>query len=232
MTKMVRLVNMKEWTPEDMRQRLSQLVGSGGDETEARARTRQRILDAATDHFARYGYRRASIGEIARDAGVGKGTLYLYFESKQALLMAAVSREKFGLVGLIAEVYALPAEQQLEAFLQVSLLFALEAPLSSALMRGDRELEAVFTDMQGSGQITEEDHARGDAFMAHLVLGAAPHLSEAMAVKIGHMIAAIARLPAHLSTMDGLSTGMTNEEFARFFSKVLARGVAALEAES
>ncbi len=47
-----------------------------------------RILEAALAAFARYGFRRASIDDVAREAGVAKGTVYLYHESKEALFRA------------------------------------------------------------------------------------------------------------------------------------------------
>lgn len=213
-----------------MHQRLAQLVRPGGDESDSRAKTRLRILDAATDHFARFGYRRASIGEIARDAGVGKGTLYLYFDSKQTLLVAAVSREKLALVPVVEAVYALPESEQLEAFIKATLLFVLESPLSSALLRGDRELDAVFADLQSSNAINPNDRSRGDAMMVGLISGAAPMLGEAQKLELAHMLSAILRLPAHLSTTEGLSTGMSNEEFSATYAKILAKGIAALEA--
>jgi AcrR family transcriptional regulator len=46
---------------------------------------REAILGAALDLFGRYGYRRTSIDDIARQAGVAKGTVYLYVENKEAL---------------------------------------------------------------------------------------------------------------------------------------------------
>lgn len=46
---------------------------------------REAILAAALALFGRYGYRRTSIDDIAREAGVAKGTVYLYVESKEAL---------------------------------------------------------------------------------------------------------------------------------------------------
>ena len=51
--------------------------------TEAdRAQKRQAILDAAAAEIARYGYDRANINTIAEHAGIGRGTIYLYFDSK------------------------------------------------------------------------------------------------------------------------------------------------------
>ncbi|MFP4383478.1 MAG: TetR/AcrR family transcriptional regulator [Spirochaetia bacterium] len=44
-----------------------------------------RIRDAAAAEFAARGYKGASVGRIAREAGVAKGSMYQYFENKEAL---------------------------------------------------------------------------------------------------------------------------------------------------
>jgi AcrR family transcriptional regulator len=46
-------------------------------------RTRQRVLEAAEAVFSEHGYHEASIVKITEAAGVGQGTFYLYFASKQ-----------------------------------------------------------------------------------------------------------------------------------------------------
>jgi AcrR family transcriptional regulator len=51
-----------------------------------------RILKAALDLFVRYGIKRTSIDDIAREAGIAKGTLYLYYQSKDALFAAVAER--------------------------------------------------------------------------------------------------------------------------------------------
>ncbi|MBN1530801.1 MAG: TetR/AcrR family transcriptional regulator [Thermoleophilaceae bacterium] len=58
------------------------------------APTRERILDAAVDLFGRQGFRATSVGEIEAAAGLvpRRGALYKHFESKEALLEAAVER--------------------------------------------------------------------------------------------------------------------------------------------
>jgi AcrR family transcriptional regulator len=48
---------------------------------------RRAILDAALRVFAKQGFAAARISDIASAAGVGKGTVYLYFASKEDLLM-------------------------------------------------------------------------------------------------------------------------------------------------
>jgi AcrR family transcriptional regulator len=58
---------------------------TGGDKRGA-------ILAAAQDLFLRYGVKRTALDDVARGAGVAKGTLYLYFDSKDTLF-AAVAQE-------------------------------------------------------------------------------------------------------------------------------------------
>jgi len=48
----------------------------------------QRILDAAVKVFASKGFFQARVSEIAREAGVADGTVYLYFKSKDDLLIS------------------------------------------------------------------------------------------------------------------------------------------------
>lgn len=50
---------------------------------------RDRIIDAAIEVFCASGYEAASMADVALKAGVGKGTLYLYFESKESLFEEA-----------------------------------------------------------------------------------------------------------------------------------------------
>ena len=53
----------------------------------------ERVLAAALEVFGRYGFRKASMDEIARAAGISRQGLYLHFASKDALFRAAVSHE-------------------------------------------------------------------------------------------------------------------------------------------
>jgi AcrR family transcriptional regulator len=53
---------------------------------------RSRILDAAQSLFLRYGVRRTALDDVVREAGIAKGTLYLYFDSKDALFAAIAER--------------------------------------------------------------------------------------------------------------------------------------------
>lgn len=53
----------------------------------------QRILDAAARLFMHYGYDKTTVSDIAEEAGVSKGAIYLHYESKDALFEALLWRE-------------------------------------------------------------------------------------------------------------------------------------------
>jgi TetR/AcrR family transcriptional regulator, fatty acid metabolism regulator protein len=48
----------------------------------------QVILEAAVKTFARAGYHRTRVADIAREAGVADGTVYIYFKSKEDILVS------------------------------------------------------------------------------------------------------------------------------------------------
>jgi AcrR family transcriptional regulator len=64
---------------------------SNSDESAGKDK-RSRILDAAQSLFLRYGVKRTALDEVVREAGIAKGTLYLYFDSKDALFAAVAER--------------------------------------------------------------------------------------------------------------------------------------------
>jgi AcrR family transcriptional regulator len=82
------------------------------------------ILKAASEVFVKRGYSSATIDEIADTAGIGKGTVYLYFRSKDEILMAVFDecmtrllQQMEGWIGK-AEV---PARDQLEAINEIAI---------------------------------------------------------------------------------------------------------------
>lgn len=74
---------------------------------EIRQRSRQRIMDAALELFGTYGYHSTSISKIAREAGISKGLMYNYFDSKEDLLHTILLEEMDEGYGLWKEVMKL-----------------------------------------------------------------------------------------------------------------------------
>jgi AcrR family transcriptional regulator len=54
--------------------------------------TRTHILDAAERLLGRYGYRKMTVDDLAAEAGIGKGTVYLSFPSKEEVVLGTVDR--------------------------------------------------------------------------------------------------------------------------------------------
>lgn len=54
--------------------------------------SRTRILDAADRLLVRYGYRKMTVDDIAREAGIGKGSVYLSFRSKEDVALGCLDR--------------------------------------------------------------------------------------------------------------------------------------------
>ena len=70
---------------------------------------RDAILRAAIDTFAERGYFNAQVADVARAAGVAAGTVYLYFKSKDDLLVSIFERSmREGLAGSRAAIADLP----------------------------------------------------------------------------------------------------------------------------
>ncbi len=83
------------------------------------------ILDAARKAFAEKGYHGTSVEDIARRAGLAKGTLYLYYDSKRSLYWAAL---KDGLAALCRELEravssADTTEAKIRAFMSTKLAY-------------------------------------------------------------------------------------------------------------
>jgi AcrR family transcriptional regulator len=53
-------------------------------------RARDRILDAAERLLARFGYKKTTIEDIAREAGLGKRTLYFHVASNEAVALSSI----------------------------------------------------------------------------------------------------------------------------------------------
>jgi AcrR family transcriptional regulator len=66
------------------------MVGSEGQSGEAGRR--DHVLESALHTFARFGYRKTSMEEIAREARISRPGLYFLFSSKQELFRAAATR--------------------------------------------------------------------------------------------------------------------------------------------
>src|SRR6516162_1883174 len=75
------------------------------------ARRQEEILTAAAKAFAQQGFANTDVQAIADDLGIGKGTVYRYFPTKEDLFLAAVDR---GLQDLSAAIDAVVVDESVD----------------------------------------------------------------------------------------------------------------------
>lgn len=117
---------------------------------------RTAILRAAINVFARNGYFNAKVADIAREAGVADGTVYLYFKSKEEILHSIFDRSVEEGLDAARERVKTIADPR-EKLRQIALLH-LER------LGADRDLAVVFqVELRGSTKFMEEFSAAGFA---------------------------------------------------------------------
>lgn len=110
---------------------------------DARARKvrAERILDAASELLLRLGYKRVTIEDVSDRVGIGKGTIYLHWKSREALFYAVLAREYLKaheeLVGTLRRD---PQTALLHRLTREYFLHVMRRPLLHAALTDDLEL--------------------------------------------------------------------------------------------
>ena len=134
---------------------------------------RERILIAAERIFARHGFFAARISEIAREAGVADGTIYLYFKSKDDLLISLFeNRMKQVNEDLRRAIADRPPAEQLRAFIQTYLQLVSDEPTAAEVLTIELRQSSKFMKeydnpefadfLRMLGGIIAEGQARGE----------------------------------------------------------------------
>jgi AcrR family transcriptional regulator len=95
----------------------------------AQITTRDAILDATDRLLARYGYKKMTIDDLAAEVGIGKGSVYLHFASKQEIALSHIDRIIDRLKVRLAAIAArkIAAEERLRLMLVERVLFRFDS---------------------------------------------------------------------------------------------------------
>lgn len=119
----------------------------------------RRIMDAAAGLFARHGFDKTTVDEIADAAGVSKGAIYLHFESKDALFEAVLAREMTAHTEAWLELLEADPEGGTLGGIYRNTLRALQAsPLMTAIMRQDQQVIGSY--LRKPDSLFETDYAK------------------------------------------------------------------------
>jgi TetR/AcrR family transcriptional regulator, fatty acid metabolism regulator protein len=117
---------------------------------------REAILRAAITVFARCGYFNSKVADIAREAGVADGTVYLYFKSKEEILHSIFDRSVEDALGA--------AKKRVQRLTDPREKLRQIAHMHLERLGADRDLAVVFqVELRGSTKFMEEFSAAGFA---------------------------------------------------------------------
>ena len=117
--------------------------------------TRDRLVDAAFQAVERFGLSRFTMDDVARLAGVSRQSVYRYFDSKDALIVALVAREEETFLHGVREAHG--RHEALEDALREGILFCLrtarEHPLLDRLLESEPDALLPFLTTRGGAVI-------------------------------------------------------------------------------
>lgn len=115
---------------------------------------RQQIVDAADEHFSRFGYAKTTMSDLARAIGFSKAYIYKFFDSKQSIGEAICTRCLFGQLGavLLAIEGASGANERLRA------LFRTVVEQNKAQFFADRQLYDIVAHSRAENWSSSTSH--------------------------------------------------------------------------
>ncbi|MGH2685250.1 MAG: TetR/AcrR family transcriptional regulator [Actinomycetota bacterium] len=120
------------------------------------AETRDRILDAALTVVSTFGLSRFTMDDVARAAGLSRQSVYRYFDSKDALVMALVEREEEAFIDGVRAAYA--EHDLLQDAMREAVLFCLRTardhPLLDRLLASEPEMLLPYLTTRAGRLIT------------------------------------------------------------------------------
>jgi AcrR family transcriptional regulator len=127
-------------------------------EPQQRAERAARILDVAADLLTRHGYRRVTMDDVAAAAGIGKGTVYLHWKTREQLFGAVFAREVLRAADDLRQAHRRdPRTCLLHNFARVYFLAIVDRPLLRGLLLGDLHLLGKLTGSPDTAR--DERHA-------------------------------------------------------------------------
>lgn len=115
--------------------------GTSTEDNSKRQERTQRILAAAAELVRRWGYGKTTIDDIAREAGVAKGTIYLHWKTREDLFKALMVREEQALADDIKRrVENDPQGATLHGIIKHTTLAILKNPLMKAVFLRDTNM--------------------------------------------------------------------------------------------
>ena len=123
--------------------------------SDGRELRQDRILDAAVAVLARWGFRKTTVDDVAREAGVGKGTIYLHWKDKVELFRAAIwHASQKTIEEMMKRVAADPDGGRFHRLWAHGLVAIYDNPLLSGVMTGKVDIAGGAIEALGSSTVS------------------------------------------------------------------------------
>jgi AcrR family transcriptional regulator len=139
------------------------------EEQSKRQERAQRILNAASELMQRWGYNKTTIDDIARQAGVAKGTIYLHWKTREDLFLALIRREELSLIDDIQRRIASdPEGPTLHGLMKHATLATMKSPLMKAVFLRNTDMIGELANKEYATEAYGERMAHYKTFLEFL----------------------------------------------------------------
>ncbi|MGZ3663837.1 MAG: TetR/AcrR family transcriptional regulator [Ktedonobacterales bacterium] len=187
-------------------------------ESDERTLREERILDAAAALLVRWGYRKTTIDDVAREAGVGKGTIYLHWKDKNELFRAVLARvSEQATEDMMQRIAADPEGGLFHRVWTHGMLVLFAHPLLAALMTGKSDIfqgmmdsldPETISQLVGNADAHVAQLQRAGLIRADLPVSVITYLIGAL--KIGIINVAELGSQEHVPSMEQLTEGISD----------------------
>jgi len=185
-----------------------------------------KILDATDRLLARYGYRKMTIDDLAREVGIGEGSIYLHFRSKQEVVYSHIDRVIDRLLERLKSIVR--SRQSLADKVREMIVLRVMFRFDS-VQHFPESLSDMFRDLRPGIHRLRQSHFRQEArlFAAALKEGQRNRTfrrGDCLAVAYAILTATNSLLPFHLSTRE-LGKRRDVEKAVTLISDLLLQGI-------
>lgn len=105
----------------------------------------QKLLASGNTQFSRYGFKKTTVGELAKAAGIATGTFYLFYRSKEELFYDLMEQEENRIQQALLQQFASghPSKDAFQLFFKESFRLLTESPILCEVLL-PKQLEAIM----------------------------------------------------------------------------------------
>lgn len=118
----------------------------------------ERILEAAAALITRWGYKKTTIDDIAKQAGVAKGTIYLHWKTREELFKAVIVHEEMKLMEDMKQlIESDPEGATLHGMIKHAMFATMKRPIWKAIMLRDTDTLGEFAQSAYAAEATQKN---------------------------------------------------------------------------